>query len=89
MKLILFNKFFSIIFLTLLSLVSSNEFFLIISKFSEINKSAAIFELFNRPPELIIGPIKKPKSSIVRLFSFLFISYKVFKTILFSSKKRY
>ena len=54
---------------------------------SEINKSAEIFELDILPPELIIGPIKNPKSSIVRLFLFSHNSYKVLKITLFSILK--
>ena len=81
-KLISFKILISISFLILLSLINFNDFALTMSKFSEINNSAEICELDSLPPELIIGPIKKPKSSIVKLFFFLLNSYKVLNTIL-------
>ena len=67
-KLISFKIFFSISFLILLSLINSNDFILTTFKLSEISNSAAICELDILPPELIIGPIKNPKSSTVRFF---------------------
>ena len=68
LKLISFKIFFSNFFLLLLRFISSDVFFCKVIVLSEVNNSVPKLEKPSLPPELMIGPIKKPKSSTASFF---------------------
>ena len=73
----------SICFLLLLRLINLLDLSFIISLSIVVNNSTPYFEQLSLPPAFIIGPIKKPRSSIVNFFLKLCISNIKLNTELF------
>ncbi len=60
--------FFLNFFLLLLRFISSDVFSCKVIRLSEVNNSVPKLEKPSLPPEFMIGPIKKPKSSTASFF---------------------